>query len=339
MAEQFSGAQNQIPRLFDSAAVRLNRTRAASGYAAFDFLKAEAAVRLADRLELMRRDFPLCLDVGCHAGTLTRHIRQTGKIGMVIQADPAPAFAALASNEGPSVALDVEALPFAPQQFDAVLSCLMLHWVDDLPGVMMQFRRLLKPDGLLLVSLLGGATLTELRAALLEAESELYGGAGPRTVPMADIRDVGALLGRAGLALPVADADRLTIDYPDMFRLMADLRGMGEANAMAGRKKTPTSRRFFLRAAEIYQDRFGRADGRIPASFEIITLTGWAPHEDQQKPLRPGSAAHRLADTLGVSEHDPEASQTNSGQTNSGQTTSGQTASDQTTSTGPAIPE
>ena len=123
MAEQFSGAQNQIPRLFDSAAVRLNRTRAASGYAAFDFLKAEAAVRLADRLELMRRDFPLCLDVGCHAGTLTRHIRQTGKIGMVIQADPAPAFAALASNEGPSVALDVEALPFAPQQFDAVLSC------------------------------------------------------------------------------------------------------------------------------------------------------------------------------------------------------------------------
>ena len=121
--------------------------------------------------------------------------------------------------------------------------------------------------------------------------------------------------------------------------LMADLRGMGEANAMVGRKKTPTSRRLFLRAAEIYRDRFGRADGRIPASFEIITLTGWAPHEDQQKPLRPGSAAHRLADTLGVSEHDPEASQTNSGQTNSGQTTSGQTASDQTTSTGPATPE
>ena len=131
---------------------------------------------------------------------------------MVVQGDRAPALAALAGKEGPSVGLDVEALPFAPQRFDAVLSCLMLHWVDDLPGVMMQFRRLLKPDGLLLVSLLGGATLTELRAALLEAESELYGGAGPRTVPMADIRDVGALLGRAGLALPVADADRLTID-------------------------------------------------------------------------------------------------------------------------------
>ena len=296
-----------IPRLFDQTAQRRHRDRAAGGFGGSDFLKCEAAVRIADRLELMRRDFPLCLDFGCHDGTLTREIRTSGKVGTVIQADPAPGFAHRAAACGPAVVTGYDQLPFAPASFDAVFSCLTLHWVDDLPGVMAQMRRLLKPDGLCLVNLLGGSTLSELRAALLEAEQELSGGASPRTAPMADIRDVGALLGRAGLALPVADADRLTITYPDMFRLMADLRGMGEQNALLGRKKAPTSRRLFLRAAQIYHDRFAGPDGRIPASFEIITLTGWAPHESQQQPLRPGSAAHRLADSLGATEQDPEA--------------------------------
>ena len=295
-----------IPRLFDQAAQRRNRARAAAGFSGFDFLKREAAIRIADRLELMRRDFPLCLDFGSHDGTLTGVIRETGKTGTVLQADPAPEFAAMAAAAGPALASEYDRLSFAEGSFDAVFSCLMLHWVDDLPGVMAQIRRLLKPDGLCLVNLLGGATLTELRASLLEAEQEIYGGAWPRTAPMADIRDVGGLLGRAGLALPVADADRLTITYPDMFRLMADLRGMGEQNALLGRRRTPTARRMFLRAAEIYHDRFAGPDGRIPASFEIITLTGWAPHESQQTPLRPGSAAHRLADSLGTTEHDPE---------------------------------
>ena len=296
-----------IPRLFDQTAQRRHRDRAADGFGGFDFLKREAAVRIADRLELMRRDFPLCLDFGCHDGTLTREISASGKVGTVIQADPAAGFARRAAACGPAVVTGYDRLPFAPASFDAVFSSLTLHWVDDLPGVMTQMRRLLKPDGLCLVNLLGGSTLTELRAALMEAEQELSGGAGPRTAPMADIRDVGALLGRAGLALPVADADRLTITYPDMFRLIADLRGMGEQNALLGRSKTPTSRRLFLRAAEIYHDRFAGPDGRIPASFEIITLTGWAPHESQQQPLRPGSAAHRLADSLGATEQDPEA--------------------------------
>jgi len=295
-----------IPRIFDMHAQRRNRDRAASGFRMFDFLKREAALRIADRLELVRRDFPLCLDFGSHDGLLTSEIVATGKIGRVIQADPSSVFAAHALQSGPAVAVEYDRLPFGAAKFDAVFSCLMLHWIDDLPGVMAQFRRLLKPDGLCLVSLLGGTTLTELRAALLEAETELYGGAGPRTAPMADIRDVGGLLGRAGLALPVADADRLTIDYPDMFRLMADLRGMGETNALLGRQRHPSARRLFLRAAEIYHDRFARSDGRIPASFEIITLTGWAPHESQQQPLRPGSAAHRLAEELGSSERDPE---------------------------------
>ena len=156
MNDQLSATPGDIPRLFDIAALCRHRARAAAGYAGFDFLKAEAAIRLADRLDLMRRDFPLCLDVGCHDGTLTRHIRETGKVGTVIQADIVPAFATQARNEGPPVVLDVEALPFASHSCDAVFSCLMLHWVDDLPGLMTQFRRLLKPDGLLLVNLLGG---------------------------------------------------------------------------------------------------------------------------------------------------------------------------------------
>jgi SAM-dependent methyltransferase len=238
---------------------------------------------------------------------LTREIMAGGKVGRVIQADPAPAFAASAASAGPAVAVEYDALPFAAGSFDAVFSCLLLHWIDDLPGVMAQIRRLLKPDGLCLVSLLGGTTLAELRGSLLEAEQELVGGASPRTAPMADIRDVGGLLGRAGLALPVADSDRLTITYPDMFRLMADLRGMGEQNALLARSRIPAGRQLFLRAAEIYHDRFAAPDGRIPASFEIITLTGWAPHESQQTPLRPGSAVHRLADMLDAAEQDPEA--------------------------------
>jgi NADH dehydrogenase [ubiquinone] 1 alpha subcomplex assembly factor 5 len=289
-------AMTTVPKLFDSLAQRRNRQRAATGYGAFGFLKDEAALRLADRIELMRRDFPLCLDLGAHDGRLMRHLRPLGKIGTMIEADPAAGFAAAA---GPRfVVHEMADLPYRDASFDAVFSCLNLHWVDDLPGLMMQIRRLLKPDGLCLVNLLGGNSLYELRAALAAADHEITGGAYPRCAPMADIRDIGGLLGRAGLALPVADSDRLTVTYPNMFRLMADLRGMGEQNAMRGRPKHPTSRRLFLRAAEIYASRFGRADGSIPASFEIVTLTGWAPHESQQKPLKPGSAAHRLASAL-----------------------------------------
>ena len=296
----------EIPCLFDYAQHRRNRARAAASFTEFDFLKSEGALRLADRLELVRRDFPLCLDFGCHDGVLTRHLKQTGKVGTVIQADPAFEFARLAGINGPAIVSEAEQLPFAPAMFDAVFSCLSLHWIDDLPGLLTQMRALLKPDGLLLVSFLGGSTLIELRSAFAEAESEIAGGISPRAALMADIRDVGGLLGRAGLALPVADADRLTISYPDLFRLMADLRGMGEQNALQQRIRKPTSRQLFLRAAQIYQARYGRPDGSIPASFEIITLTGWAPHESQQKPLRPGSATHRLADSLDTTEHDPQ---------------------------------
>ena len=295
-----------MPILFDKVSLRQHRDRAAANYGDFSFLKDEAAIRMIDRLELVRRDFDLCLDFGCHDGVLSRHLAGGGKIGTVIHADLSPKFAANARTHGPSIACDIDRVPFRPNSFDAVFSCLTLHWVDDLPGVMTQMRAALKPDGLLLVSMLGGNSLTELRSALAAAESEIDGGLSPRCAPMADIRDIGGLLGRAGLALPVADSDRLTIAYPNMFRLMADLRGMGEQNALSDRLRKPTGRALFMRAAEIYQAEYGNDDGTIPASFEIITLTGWAPHESQQKPLRPGSAKHRLADILHSEEQDPE---------------------------------
>jgi hypothetical protein len=169
--------------------------------------------------------------------------------------------------------------------------------------VLVQIRRALKPDGLLLAALLGGATLNELRSALLLAEAELEGGASPRVAPFADVRNLGALLQRAQFALPVADAETVTVTYPDPLALMRELRAMGASNALIARRRTPLRRATLMRAAEIYFDRFGLPNGRIPATFEIVTLTGWAPHESQQQPLAPGSATQRLADALGTAEH------------------------------------
>jgi NADH dehydrogenase [ubiquinone] 1 alpha subcomplex assembly factor 5 len=307
-----------VPLLFDQQLIRQHRQRVSRDYADFAFLKDAAAARLADRLEVIRRNFDLCLDLGAHDGRLAQHFAQhfvkdsagSVKIGHMIQADPAVGFALAATNcgsgHGSGIVHALDQLPYKAESFDAVFSCLSLHWVDDLPGLMMQARRLLKPDGLLLISLLGGNSLIELRQVLAEAEQDITGGLSPRCAPMADIRDIGGLLGRAGLALPVADSDRLTVHYPHMFKLMADLRGMGEQNALLARLKTPTRRGVFYRAAEIYQQRFGQADGQIPASFEIVTVTGWAPHESQQKPLRPGSAAQRLATVLESDEKDSE---------------------------------
>ena len=294
------------PKLFDLNALRRNRQRAAKSYDKFAFLKDEAAARLADRVGLMRREFGLCLDLGAHDGRLWRHLAPLGKIETVLHSDPAAMFAlnffpnCAEYPERPFAVHDFIALPFADASFDAIFSCLNLHWVDDLPGLVMQIRRLLRPDGLCLINLLGGRSLYELRASLIAAEQDIAGGFSPRCAPMVDIRDVGGLLGRAGLALPVADSDRLTVNYPNIFRLMEDLRGMGEQNALLGRIRHPTKRAVFFRAAEIYKDKFGQVDGSIPASFEIITLTGWAPHESQQKPLRPGSAQTRLASAIGA---------------------------------------
>jgi SAM-dependent methyltransferase len=202
------------------------------------------------------------------------------------------------------LAADEECLPFADHSFDLVLSCLALHRVNDLPGILVQIRRVLRPDGLFLGCFFGGGTLGEMRAAWTEAEISEEGGASPRIAPFVDIRDAGMLLQRAGFALPVVDSDTLTVCYENAFDLMHDLRGMGETNILQGRRAGFTRRATMMRMADHYQDMFAQEDGRIPASFEIITLTAWAPDPSQPKPLEPGSATSSLADAIG--EKDPE---------------------------------
>src|SRR5579872_7140980 len=286
--------------VFDPGAVRAHRERAAAGHDAAGFLAAEVAERLADRLADMRRGFPCALDLGCRGGVLARRLAGCGGIANLIQADGALGFARQAP--GLRLVAEAEALPFAPASFDLVMSGLALHWVNDLPGALLQLRRVLKPDGLFLAALPGGDTLHELRRALFEAELAEEGGVGPRVSPFADLRDLGALLQRAGFALPVVDRDIITVTYPDALALMRELRAMGETNAVAGRRRGATRRATLARAAACYRELFGTPDGRVPATFEIVTLTAWAPHGSQPKPLRPGSAVARLAEALGAVE-------------------------------------
>lgn len=283
-------------RPFDRTHVRRNRQRRAGAFADFDFLFRETGARLAGRLDDVKRRFPLALDLGCHSGLMAGLLAGRNGIKTVVSADLAPAMAVQAPP--PRLAADEEQLPFRDACFDLVVSNLSLHWVNDLPGALVQIRRALKPDGLFLGAMLGGGTLGELRRALTEAELQLEGGAGPRISPMADVRDAGNLLTRAGFALPVADADDIRVSYPDPMKLMADLRGMGEANAVAARRKTTMRRATLMRAAEIYQARDADADGRVPATFGVIYMTGWAPDVSQPKPLRPGSGETSLADVL-----------------------------------------
>lgn len=289
--------------IFDRRLLRRRRDRAAPALARHDTLLREVAERLADRLDDVKRAFPVALDLGCHDGTLGRVLGRRGGIGTLLQCDLSPAMAGRAAAPGrPALAADEEALPVAAGSVDLVMSVLGLHWVNDLPGVLIQIRRALKPDGLFLGAMLGGATLQELREALLQAEIEEDGGASPRVSPFADLRDAGALLQRAGFALPVADRDSLTLAYPDAFALMAALRGLAQTNALLARRRAFSRRATLLRAAEIYRDRHGDGAGRLPATFEVLYLTGWAPHASQQRALAPGSAAGRLAEALGADE-------------------------------------
>ena len=286
--------------VFDRRQVRRNRDRAAGDLGQFDFLFREVAEHVADRLDDVKRDFPVALDLGCRDGTLARLLSGRGGIERLVQCDLSPAMAAAAASNGrPTLAADEEALPFAPASFDLVLSVLSLHWVNDLPGALLQARQCLKPDGLFIGALLGGETLLELRTALMQAEIEEEEGASPRVSPFADIRDAGALLQRAGFALPVIDSDSITATYGDALSLMRDLRGMGEANAVRTRRRSVMRRTTLLRAAALYEELFRQADGRLPATFQVITMTAWAPDASQQRPLRPGSAHARLADALG----------------------------------------
>lgn len=279
------------PRLFDRALLAARRARArARPRPGADFLLARVAEDLDDRLATVLRRFEHAVDLGAFAGAGAARLAASGKVGNVVSAGPDAGSVDLVADE--------EALPFAPASLDLVVSLLSLHLVDDLPGTLVQIRRALVPDGLFLASLLGGQTLYELRDSLAAAEIELTGGLSPRVVPFLDVRDLGGLLQRAGFALPVTDTDRVTVRYANLFDLMADLRAMGATNPLHERSRRPTSRALFLRAAEIYAERHADADGRIRATFEIVSASGWVPHESQQKPLRPGSAAVRLADAL-----------------------------------------
>jgi SAM-dependent methyltransferase len=272
------------PTIFDRRLLRARRRRAAA-LGAERFLIDRVADELGERLGAVLRTFEVAADLGTPTDAVRRVLAQSGKVGCVAR-----------------VVADEEAVPFADGSLDLVVSALSLQFVNDLPGTLIQIRRALKADGLLLAALIGGDSLTELRQAFAAAESEIEGGVSPRVAPFADVRELGGLLQRAGFALPVVDSDRLTVRYDSVFALMHDLRRMGATNVLTERRRSPLRRATLRRMTDIYAERFADADGRLRATFEVAWLSGWAPHERQQKPLRPGSAARRLADALGAQE-------------------------------------
>lgn len=271
--------------VFDRRQIRRQRLRAASTLPDHDFLFRWTMEQIAERLSLVRRQFPFCLRIGERGPDLT------GDFGIERQ-----------YVTGRDVVCEEDFFPFAPQAFDLVVSGLNLHTVNDLPGALLQIRKSLKPDGLFVAAMLGGETLHELRDCLSEAELALSRGITPRVAPFADKPQAGALLQRAGFALPVIDSEIVTVTYESIFPLMRDLRLMGEGNAIAERAKNFTGRRLFLEAGKRYAEKYAEEDGRIRASFEVIFLIGWAPHAAQQQPLPRGSAKTRLADFLGTDE-------------------------------------
>lgn len=284
-------------RLFDRKLIIERRKRAiAAGPATF--LLDRVAADLAERLSAVKRRFPRALDIATPGEGVTRALAESGQIDVVIAAEPL----AMLRPTGLRVVADEEALPFANESLDLVVSALALQWTNDLPGALIQTRRALKPDGLFLAALVGGDSLSELREALATAEAEMEGGASPRVAPFIDVRSLGGLLQRAGFALPVTDVDRLTLRYGRIEDLFHDLRRMGATNALIERRRAPLKRATLARAAAIYRERFADADGRLRATFEILWLSGWAPHESQQQPLKPGSAKMRLAEALGTRE-------------------------------------
>lgn len=286
-------------KVFNRQQVRLHRDRAAANFGQHDFLFREVGARLADRLLDVERRFPLTLDLGCHVGGMATQVAGSG-VETLVQCDLSPAMVRQAGAK--ALAADEELLPFADQKFDLIVSNLSLHWVNDLPGTLIQIRRALKDDGLFLAAFLGAGTLVELRECLTAAEIEVRGGAGPRLSPLPTLSDGAALLQRAGFALPVADSDTLTVTYTDTLKLMTDLRAMGESNSVISKCKTFTGRTVFQRTAALYRERFERPDGTLPATFQIIYLHGWAPHESQPNALAPGSATMRLAQALDAEE-------------------------------------
>ena len=272
---------NIAPVLFDRALLRARQSRAL-GSGPATFLLDRVAEDMAERLHAVVREFKNAADVGTPGDQVGKALHQ--------RVDQ------LARIELPD--LESEPLPLQPESLDLLVSALAFQFVNDLPGMLAQIRRALKPDGLLLAAMIGGETLTELRQSFAAAEAECEGGVSPRVAPFADLRDVGALLQRAGFALPVADVDRVVVRYINAFALMQDLRRMGATNILVERRRTPTRRATMLRMAQVYGERFADPDGRIRATFDMVWLSGWAPHASQQQPLRPGSAKASLAEAV-----------------------------------------
>ncbi|MBD9374960.1 methyltransferase domain-containing protein [Rhizobium sp. ARZ01] len=282
--------------IFDQALVEQNRLRTLNAATApADFLLKLAADELSERLGVIERRFDEAVEIHGYTGIVAEALQRTGKIGHISRIETDPTFAKAGDT---FMSAPFERLPLEPASINLAVSPLSLHLTNDTPGVFVQIRRALKPDGLFLAAIPGADTLQELREVLLQTEAEMTGGASPRVIPFADIRDIGALLQRAGFALPVTDKETYTVRYDSIFPLMRDLRAMGMANPLAARSRKPLSRAFFMRAAELYAERYSDPDGRVRATFSIVYLSGWAPHESQQKPLKPGSAKVRLADAL-----------------------------------------
>jgi SAM-dependent methyltransferase len=265
------------PKLFDRALHRKRLDRAAVRYGAADFLHRRAAIDVAERLAPIMQTFTVAVDLCARAGAFAEALAAEApdKVGTLIEADLSHRM--LAGRGGLRVVADDERLPFADASLDLIVSTLGLHWTNDVVGALIQARRALRPDGLFIGAFLGGVTLTELRQSLVAAESEILGGAGSRVSPFADVADAAGLLGRAGFLQPVADVDTVTVTYAHPLKLLADLRQMGETSVLAERHPRPLTRALVARACELYAERFGLSDGRIPATFEIVTLTGWSP--------------------------------------------------------------
>ena len=287
------------PVIFDRALLRRRRRRAAALGPA-TFLLDRVAEDFAERLAAVLRRFELAVDLGTPGAALRTALARLASVGSIVAVDTIPHDDATGATL--AVVADAEALPFRDGALDLVVSALALQFCNDLPGVLVQIRRALRPDGLFLAALIGGDTLSELRQSFAAAESEVEGGISPRVAPFADLRELGALLQRAGFALPVTDVDRLTVRYDSPFALMHDLRRMGATNMLIDRRRTPLRRATVMRMAEIYAQRFADADGKVRATFDIVWLSGWAPHSSQPQPLKPGSAQARLADALGTRE-------------------------------------
>lgn len=297
-------------KIFDRELMLQFRRRAKiKATAGADFLLARTVEDLGDRLSTVERHFPIAVELCSHTGLAADVMKASGKADRIIRIERDMAFL---DDDYQALVGDEEWLPLEPDSADLVVSLMGLHMVNDLPGALIQIARALRPDGLFLAAFAGAGTLGELREALLQAELELTGGASVRVYPFADVKDAGSLLQRAGFALPVTDVETVTVRYNTMFDLIKDLRAMGMQNALIERSRCPASKQLFMRAAEIYAERFRDPDGRIRASFKTIWMSGWKPHESQQKPLKPGSAKNSLADALIQAEEEARKSKTRS---------------------------